>query len=83
VPETDDPSPAAAERFRVTYRVRSLIDGGLVHEHAVVVAAADEQAAGRAAVAWAHEHDSHVDDRLQPLVEVGAVESADPDDAFD
>lgn len=66
--------------FEVTYAVHSLVGGSLVaDDRAVIVQAADEEAAERAAIAWAHDNDPYADDRIDPRIEVVDVRPLEND----
>lgn len=67
-------------RFEVTYQVRTGIDGSVVNEHTVTVTAADEAAAARAAIEWAHENVARCDERIDPTVHVTDVSETDEED---
>jgi hypothetical protein len=66
-------------RYRIDYTISSGITNEVVHFDYVELLASDEDEASQAATTWVHEHDSHHDPRIDPLVEVVAVDEIDYD----
>jgi hypothetical protein len=80
VRELVTPRHATPVRFQVEYLIRSGISNEVVAMGRAIVMAHDKPQARQRAIDWAHAHDYHCDDRIDPAVETLSVEEIDEED---